>query len=71
MLAISAAAGLCSIAASVVAFALDDVVPLKSPRVRRTSGPGDFQSSAKKDFFNTIGEKWSFEVTANALDDRF
>jgi hypothetical protein len=28
---------------------------LNAPRERRTSGPENFQSSAKKDFFNTIG----------------
>jgi len=30
---------------------------LNSPRERRTSGPENFQSSAKKDFFNTIRQK--------------
>ena len=30
---------------------------LTSQRDRRTSGPENFQSSAKKDFFNTIGAK--------------
>src|SRR5258708_14174769 len=30
---------------------------LTSQRVRRTSDPENFQSSAKKDFFNTIGAK--------------
>jgi hypothetical protein len=39
-----------------VAFALS-MWSLTSQRVRRTSGPGNFQSSAKKDFFNTIGTK--------------
>jgi hypothetical protein len=30
---------------------------LTSQRERRTSGPENFQPSAKKDFFNTIGTK--------------
>ena len=33
---------------------------LTSWRVRRASGPENFQSSAKKDFFNTICQKRSF-----------
>ena len=32
----------------------------KSQRVRRTSGPENFQSSTKKDFFNTIGQQRKF-----------
>src|SRR6476661_3605544 len=39
------------IRSSVVAYALIDVVP---QRVKCTSGPENFQSSTKKDFFNTI-----------------
>jgi hypothetical protein len=34
---------------------------LKSLRVRRTSGPENFQSLAKKDFFNTIGQSLHFD----------
>ena len=30
---------------------------LTSQRVRRTSGPENFQSSTKKDFFNTIRQE--------------
>jgi hypothetical protein len=33
---------------------------LNSQRGTRTSGPKNFQSSAKKDFFNTIGAKRTF-----------
>jgi len=36
---------------------------LTSQRVRCTSGPENFQSSAKKDFFNTIGAKRTFSET--------
>jgi hypothetical protein len=33
---------------------------LTSQRERRTSGPENFQSSAKKDFFNTIDPNQTF-----------
>jgi hypothetical protein len=32
-------------------------------RVRRTGGPENFQSSVKKDFFNSIGAKRTFDET--------
>jgi hypothetical protein len=34
--------------------------PSTSQRARRTSGPENFQSSTKKDFFNTIGTLRTF-----------
>jgi hypothetical protein len=36
-----------------------------SPRTKRTSGPEKFRSSAKKDFFNTIG---TFETLASLTE---
>ena len=39
---------------------------LTPQHVRRTSGPENFQSSAKKDFFNTIG---AFRTWAAALTE--
>jgi hypothetical protein len=38
---------------------------LTSQRARRTSGPENFQSQAKKDFFNTIGAKRPFAYEPN------
>jgi hypothetical protein len=35
---------------------------LTSPRTKRISGPKNFCCSAKKDFFNTIRQKQSFEL---------
>ena len=40
-----------------VDFGGNDVVSLTSLRTNRISGPRNFRSSAKKDFFNTIGTK--------------
>jgi hypothetical protein len=62
MLTISTAAGLCGTDASVSGrFALIDVIPLTSQRMRRKGGPENFQSSVKKGFFNTIGATRTYE----------
>src|ERR1700730_6278756 len=37
---------------------------LTSQRERRTSGPENFQSQAKKDFFNTIRHKRSYRLSS-------
>jgi hypothetical protein len=54
-MAISAATRLCRI----------DTSASTSQGARRTSGPENFQSEAKKDFFNTIGAKWSMEKVSD------
>jgi hypothetical protein len=41
---------------------------LTSQRERRTSGPENFQSSAKKDFFNTIRQERSFHNRLRRFD---
>ena len=57
-LAISAAARLCRIDTNASDPFLRSLMWSLTPqRERRTSGPENFQSSAKKDFFNTIGTK--------------
>jgi hypothetical protein len=43
---------------------------LTSQRERRTSGPEDFQSSAKKDFFNIIRQKRSFHSRVVSLESK-
>jgi len=57
-LAISATARLCRIDTNASDPFLRSLMWSLTPqRERRTSGPENFQSSAKKDFFNTIGTK--------------
>jgi hypothetical protein len=58
MLATSAAARLCRTDTSVGGrFCVKLMWSLTSQRVRRTRGPENFQSSTKRDFFNSIGRE--------------
>jgi hypothetical protein len=41
---------------------------LTSPHEERTSGPKKIRSSVKKDFFNTIGAKRTFEKTETSAE---
>jgi hypothetical protein len=43
---------------------------LTSQRERRTSGPENFQSSTKKDFFNNIRHEQSFEIDSFLVPGR-